>query len=142
MVKPWRLGREREVAPLALPLARDVLRVEPEVERVVAQEALGVHGSRQVGVLARLERGEVLDADLGLALGAQQVDALALSGLDQSLRERGAGFRRVDTVAVTPLGAPPPCLVASRHAPSSSPAVAPSSRRRTIRAFEPSNAPT
>ena len=90
-VRPWRgdssglrdrehgLGRDRRVAALAPPLADDVLGVEPEVERVVAQEALRVDGARQLGVVALLERGEVAGADLRVALGAVEVDALALA---------------------------------------------------------------
>ena len=63
-VRPWRgassgrgtvehgLVRDERVAALAAPLADDVLGVEAEVQRVVAQEALRVHGARQLGVLA------------------------------------------------------------------------------------------
>ena len=73
------------LAALAPPLAEDVVGVEAEVERVVAQEALRVDGARQLAVVAALERGEVAGPDLRVALGAVQVDALALAR-----RERAA----------------------------------------------------
>ena len=131
-----------DVALLPLPLADDVLGVEPEVERVVAQEALGVDGARQLGVLAVLEGGEVAGADLRVPLGAIEVDTLALASRVEPLGQRRAGvggealadLRTADTAAQ---------LVSRRHASSSSsPCATASSRRRTIRAFEPSNAPT
>ena len=43
------------VAALAAPLAEHVLGIEAEVDRVVAQEALRVHGARQVAIVAALE---------------------------------------------------------------------------------------
>ena len=108
-----RLGRHLRVAPLAAPLADDLLGVQPEVERVVAQEALGVDGAGELGVLAVLEGGQVPGPDLGVALGAVQVDALALARRQQALRERGAGLRGVRAIGVA--RARPSHPVSRRH---------------------------
>ena len=155
-VRPWRgassglgtasagSGGDRRVAALALPLADDVLGVEAEIQRVVAQEALGVDGARQLGVLAVLERGQVARADLRVALGPVEVDALTLARRVEPLGQRrtGVGGEPLAHLAARP-DATPSQLVSRGHASSSSLAcTAVSSRRRTIRAFEPSNAPT
>ena len=95
-VRPWRGaaiglrdddGRRRllAVAALAPPLEQDVVGVEAEIQRVVAQEALGVDRAGQLPVVAALERAEVARPDLRVALGAVQVDALALAGGVQAL---------------------------------------------------------
>ena len=86
------------VAPLTAPLLEDLVGVEAEVERVVAQEALGVDGPGQVPPLALLERGQVAGADLRVALGSRKVDALVLAGREQALRQRaGREDRRART---------------------------------------------
>ena len=75
------------IAPLASPLEQDVIRVEAQVQRVVAQEALGVDVAGQLPVVTTLEGGEVASPDLGVPLGPVQVDALALARRQQSLRQ-------------------------------------------------------
>ncbi len=131
------------VATLAAPLADHVIRIEAQVQRVVAQEALRVDGSRQLGVLAVLERREVAGADLRVPLRTVQVNALALAGSEQALRQQGAGLLGVRSVAIARIGADPSDSISRRHPPSSSSTgPGPSARRRTTRAFEPSNLPT
>ena len=131
-----RLGGDLRVAALPPPLADDVLGVEAEVERVVAQEALRVDGARQLAVLAVLEGGEVAGPDLGVALGPVEVHALALAGREQALRQRRTGLRRVGAIGVALGSACPPQPVSRRHASSSCaralPTLAPvRGRRRT-----------
>ena len=65
---------------LVAPALEQLVGVEAQVDGVVAQEALGVDRRRQVVVCAVLERRQVAQPDLGVALGAVQVDALALAG--------------------------------------------------------------
>ena len=102
--------------------------------------------------LAALERAQVLRPDLRVALGAVEVDALALPRRVQALGERGDGLDGCSrSRGVRPhLPGRPPCLVACRHRSRSSSASSPladppvgpvPSRRSTARAFEPSNAP-
>src|SRR5215212_10150208 len=83
------------------PAGQHVFRIEPEIDRVVAQEALGVDQRRQGGVLAVLERGEVLQADLRVALGAEEVDALVLASNLQHVADAWRG-RGVDGRAIPP----------------------------------------
>ena len=59
--------------------ADDLVGVEAEVERVVAQEAPRVDGRGKVIHVATLERDEMAGADLRLAFSPDQIDALALS---------------------------------------------------------------
>ena len=66
-----------------------VVGVEAEVEAVVAQEAAGVDGPRQVAVLAVLEGGQVADPDLGVALDTRQVDEPGLASGPQHFAELG-----------------------------------------------------
>ena len=137
------LGRHRRVAPLAPPLADHVLGIEPEVERVVAQEALGVDGARQLRVVAVLERGEVAGPDLRVALGAVEVDALALARGDEALgqaRDRPP-WRSARSASRPPRRPPHARLVPSCLVLVAAVGPGPSSRRRTTRAFDPSNAP-
>src|SRR4029079_6152257 len=98
----------------APPLAQDVLGVEAEVDRLVAQEALRVDGSGQVAVVARLERAQAPDPDLGLALGADQVDALALARGGQPVGQARAWIDGIVAIDAEALGR---CasLVARRH---------------------------
>ena len=105
-VRPWRGAVERPrhddrrrrldlpLAALAPPLEEDLVRVEAEVQRVVAQEALGVDRARQLAVLAALEGAQVARPDLRVALGAVEVDALALAGGEQALRRGRPPVRR------------------------------------------------
>ena len=159
-VRPWRgaaIGRgtamtgagSAAVAALAPPLAQDLVRVEPEVERVVAQEALGVDRAGQLLVVAALEGAQVARPDLGVALGAVQVDALALARGVQALGQAsGRARRRRHASGVRPVDPDRPLelLVASSSVvPVESVVRAAggrrSSRRSTGRAFEPSNGP-
>ena len=137
------------VAALTTPLDQDLVRVEPEVERVVAQEALGVDRARQLLVVAALEGAQVARPDLGVALGPVEVDALALAcGVQpfrQARRRLGgdapAGVRPVDPHRSLELL---PCRHPSSPSRPSSGVPAEldvSSRRSTCRAFDPSNAP-
>ena len=80
-----RLALGAAVAALAAPLEEDLVGVEPEVEGVVAQEALRVDRPGELAVVAALERAEVARPDLRVALGAVQVDALGLAGGQQPL---------------------------------------------------------
>ena len=82
------------VAALAAPLGEDLVRVEPEVERVVAQEALGVDRARQVLVVAALEGAEVARPDLRVALGPVEVDALAFTCGVEAFRQARESDRR------------------------------------------------
>ena len=84
---------------LLAPAIEDLVWLEAEVDRVVAQEALGVDRRRQLVPVAVLERRQVAQADLGVALGAIQVDALALARELERLadgRRRGRVDRRSD----------------------------------------------
>ena len=102
-VRPWRGAvsgarqddrRRRLDLALALlppPLEEDLVGVEAEVEGVVAQEALRVDRARQLAVVAALEGAQVARPDLRVALGAIQIDALALTGREQPLAEAAAG---------------------------------------------------
>ena len=78
------------------PLEQDLVRVEAEVQRVVAQEALGVDGARQLLLVAALEGAEVAGPDLGVAFGAVEVHALALARGVQALRQAGQRARSRD----------------------------------------------
>ena len=158
-VSPWRgavIGRGTamtgcrvaSLAALAAPLVEDLLGIEPEVERVVAQEALRVDGAGQLLVIAALEGAQVAGPDLRVALGPVQVHALALAGGVQALGQAGRRVGRQAAPGFGAIGADRPLqLLPRRHSSSpSSPSSAPpdgaaSSRRRTCRAFEPSNAP-
>ncbi len=82
------------VATLAAPLEEDLVRVQAEVQRVVAQEALGVDRPRQLTVVAAFQGGQVAGPDLRVALGAVEVDALALAGREQALRQARGRVRR------------------------------------------------
>ena len=132
------------VAALAAPLAEDLLGLEAEVQRVVAQEALRVDGARQLAVVAALEGGQVAGPDLRVALGAVEVDALALAGGVQPLGQRRDGLDATATTARAArgstrrpggrvgaaglgaeVGRPPSCLVACRHRSTSSSASSP-----------------
>ena len=104
-VRPWRgaaIGRGTArtgvdllaVAALAAPLVQDLVRIEAEIERVVAQEALRVDGARQLAVVAALEGAEIAGPDLRVALGAVQVDALALARVVEPLRQARRGLGR------------------------------------------------
>ena len=146
----------RRRTSLASPLVEDLVRVEAEVERVVAQEALRVDVARQLLVVATLERAQVARPDLRVALGPVQVDALGFAGRVQAL---GEAERRVGRAALvgrpvvepgarTGVGAGGPSRpVSCRHRSSPSGSTTSSSipgaasRRSTGRAFEPSNAP-
>ncbi len=147
-------------AALAPPLEQDVVRIEAEIQRVVAQEALGVDGTRQLAVVATLEGGEVARPDLRVPFRAVEVDALALPCRQESLGKAGRRLAREAAVtgsvalsALAPFRADrSPDLIPCRHraSPSSSPypsapsslsSGADASRRRTTRAFDPSNAP-
>ena len=153
-----RLGRS-QIAALAAPLLEHVLGIQSEVDRVIAQEPLRIDGPRKLPVVASFQGTKVAGSDLGVAFCSKQVDALALTGTRQSIRQ---GRRRVgrcarpvrrhrttwpnwDAATGTGSVAGAACLVARAHAQSSplvSSASEPgSSRRRTTRAFEPSNAP-
>ena len=134
-----------DLAALAAPLEQDVVRIEAEVQRVVAQEALGVDRPGQLLVVAPLEGGQVACPDLRVALGAVQIHALALAGREQPLGQvgtvvgRGAAHRLAAVDADRTLH-----LVSRGHSSSpSSPAPAGDglSRRSTARAFDPSKAP-
>src|SRR5439155_17207808 len=74
-------------------------RVEPEVDGVVAQEALRVHGPGQVAVVARLEGAQVAHPDLGVALGPDEVDALVLARRGQPIRQARSRVDRVGPLA-------------------------------------------
>ncbi len=107
-----------DVAPLVAPLEEDLVRVEAQVEGVVAQEALGVDGSREFPVVAALQGGKVASADLRVALRPIQIDALPLARGEEPLRQAG---RRLggDRGAVVEVGTPTfgaaPCLFSGRH---------------------------
>ena len=120
----------------------------PEVLGVVPKEAADVDRTRQGGVVAPLERREVRAPDLRLALGPKEVDAARLASTDEAFAERvgadaWASIR--DRLAVL-LASGRAGVVTRRHL-SSPPSTSggaiglPASRRRTWRAFEPSNGP-
>ena len=86
-----RLQRDRPA--LAAPGAEGLVGVQPEVDGVVAQEPPGVDAARQLLLVAALHRREVLAADLGLALGAQEVHALRLARRGQAVGQALPGRR-------------------------------------------------
>ena len=138
----------RWLAALAPPLGEDLVRVEPEVERVVAQEALRVDVAGELLPVAALQRGEIAGPDLRVALGAVQVDALALARrvepLGQAQDRLGGRRRRLGALAADGAAELVACrhrLVLVRIVGARSPVGAAGSRRSTWRAFEPSNAP-
>ncbi len=146
--------RRCAVAAFAAPLDEDLVGVEAEVQGVVAEESLRVDGSRQLLVVAPLECPEIARANLRVALGPVEIDALAFSGGVEPLGERRAGVGgrgRQSFVRPRPqLLRSSPRLVPCRHRSRSSSASSPSggapagaapSRRSTARAFDPSNAP-
>ena len=94
----------RMLLHLVAPALEDVVGIEAQVDGVVAQEALRVDRRRQLVVVAVLERGEIAQPDLRVALGAIQVDALALAGGLKRLadRRRRSGVDRV-SIAAEPL---------------------------------------
>ena len=87
------LGLAR-IPALATPLEQDIVRVQAEVQRVIAQESLGVDRSRELAVVTALEGSEVADPDLGVALSAVEVDALALSCGEQAFGQARSGLGR------------------------------------------------
>ncbi len=102
-VRPWRGRRDRlrhddgrrrllDVAALAPPLEQDLVGVEPEIERVVAQEALRVDRAGELLVVAALQRAQVACPDLRVALGAIEIDALALARGVEALRKARTGI--------------------------------------------------
>ena len=82
------------IAALVPPLEQDVFRVETEIERVVAQEPLRVDRPGQLLVVAALECAEIAGTDLGVALGAIEVDALALAGRVEPFGKASGRARR------------------------------------------------
>ena len=118
----------------------EVFRVEPQVDAVVAEEALRVHRTRQVPVLACLEGGEVAAPDLRVALHAVEVDALRLAGGAEHLAQlvaRAIGHASSSSGATSP---PQPSGVTStsrKRLPSAGPTIPRSSiwsRTRAARA--------
>ncbi len=114
---PWRRQRARHrdgrghflgLAALAPPLLEDLVGVEAEVERVVAQEALRVDRAGELLPVAALHRVEVARPDLRVALGAVQVDALALARLVEALRQaRGGVWGRLGRIGAVTRRRPP-----------------------------------
>ena len=99
---------------LFAPSVEQIVGIEAQVDRVVTQEALRVDRRRQVIPVAVLERGEVLHADLGVALGAIQVDAFALtSELERLAHRRSCG--RIDRVPISTQPLSKTQLVAGGH---------------------------
>ena len=93
------LGRAHALH-LVAPALEHLFGIEPEVDGVVAQEALGVDRRRQVLVGTVFQRRQVAQPDLGVALGAVQIHALALAGqLERLAKGRRRG--RVDGRPVT-----------------------------------------
>src|SRR4029079_14931595 len=86
--------RRGSLAALAPPLPDDLFGIEPEIQRVVAQEALRVEVAGQLAVLAPLQGRQVAGANLRVALGAVEVDALALARRVEPLGEAQAGASR------------------------------------------------
>ncbi len=113
---------------LLVPAIQHLHRVEPQVERVVAQEALGIDRAGQLRVVAVLECRQVPGADLGVALRTVEVDALLLAGRVQHV-SNARRRRRVDGRALTSQAAADACLLAGGHAlrwsPASNPGVTP-----------------
>ena len=126
------------VAALAPPLEQDLVGVEPEVERVVAQEALGVDGAGELAIVAALERGEVAGADLRVPLRAVQVDALALASGEEALGEAGCGVgwpaRAYHALRPEPRAGPDPVVVTRRPVLLVLLGSVPATRRRAARA--------
>ena len=83
-----RLAYGRRRAHLAAPLLLYLIGIEPKVGGVVAQEASGVDIARQIGKIAVLERRQKLVSDLGVALDAEEVHALALARVTQPIPHR------------------------------------------------------
>ena len=107
-------ARARLVDLLA-PAGQHLVGVEPEVGGVVAQEALGVDGRRQVRDVAAFERHEMTRADLRLALGARQIDALAFAGGLQDLTDIGGTLGLVRPRVPARRSSPDACFLARGH---------------------------
>jgi len=100
---------------LIAPAIEDVVRLEAQIDGVVAQEALGVDRRRELVVVAVFEGRQVAQPYLGVALGTVQVNALTLAGQLERLTHRRCG-RRVYRGAVTPQAAATETQLLTGHA--------------------------